>query len=177
MKQLLSILFFFCCIFTYAQQPVLVFKQASTNKVIKVKPGNTLSVQYNGYLGQTEQFKQLVTDINDSVVTLGYEISSKVFNSLEKTHGLKQIRITDITRFRRMTTGRQLGKAFVKLGTAVGTYILAYNLVKNPDISTGELLLYTLGVGLGSAALVEAIFPENPKYFVKDGWEVTVIHE
>lgn len=177
MKQILSLLLFYCSVFAYAQQPVIVFKNTATNKVIKVKPGNTLSIQYNGYMGQSEQFKQLVTDINDSMVTLGYPQSASFLNAIDKANGPKQIRIADITRFRKMTTGRQLVKALLKLSTAVGTYILAYNLAKLPDLSTGELLLYTLSVGMGSATLVEVAFPEHPKYFLKDGWEVSVIHE
>lgn len=159
-----------------AQEQVLVFKHPTGNREIVVKPGQTLSIQYSGYRGQTEYFKQMVTAINDSVITLGYPVRTPFFTTIDPTKtGEKQIRISDITRFRRITQGRQLLKSLATTTVAVGSFLAFFKLNLSGKYSGAQSLLIAFGITTGSMLLVEVMLPENPKYQLADGWTVQVV--
>ena len=158
-------------------QNVLVFTNSKLNKVIEVKAGQFLSVRYNGYLGQPEFFKNVVTEITDSTILLGIqpELISPVLKNRNIPGSGKVIRITDISAFRRMRIGRQLLKSMSILGLAVGDYFLLSHLFRNVKISSGSAFLISLGAGIGGKIFIDLLYPESPKFNMSEGWQVSVV--
>jgi hypothetical protein len=178
MKSVFSVIILVCLTIVCFAQNQLVFTNIKTGKMIYVKPGQTLSMNYAGYLGQTEFIKSMVYEINDSVVTfLMNGPGPGIFgNGIPDDMRYKTIRISDIRSFRRMTVARQLVKSITMTGLIVGTYIVLYNYYRNGKASLGEGFLVSLGIAVGTRVLIESIFPEMPKYKISEGWTATVIH-
>ena len=158
-------------------QPNLYFINRAKHKIIEVSIGQQLSIKYKGYLGQTEFVKQTVTDINDSFVTLGVdpEMLGKGFQAMMSNNPkfiYRKVMIKDILAFRRITAGRQLLKVGLMMGNVAGSYYLLYNLYKKNDFSVGVTFLISFGVSVGTAVVINALLPENPKYQLNEGWEV-----
>ncbi len=171
---LLSILFFL----ESRAQTNLYFINRAKHKIIEVRVGQQLSIKYKGYLGQTEFVKQSVTDVNDSSVTLGIdpEMFGKGFKTMMSNNPkyvYRKVMIKDIMAFRRMTAGRQLLKSGLMAGNIIGSYYLLYDLYRDNHFSIGVNFLISLGVGIGTSVIINAILPENPKYHLDDGWEVS----
>lgn len=144
-----------------------------------VKEGMRVSLLYKGYRGQNEFAREIIKEITDSTVTLGIDITEITgirpgkINSV--TH--KVIRVQDIIGFRRMGTGRQLAKTVVAVGGVVGSFYLLRNVYRSSNISSGTSFLISLGVGAGLVGVNELLFPENIKYYMEDGWQVSVIDQ
>jgi len=162
-------------------QPNLYFINRSKHKVIEVIPGHQLSVKYNGYLGQPEFFKQTLSDITDSSITLG--IDPEMFGASKKLLAnnprfmCRRIMLRDIVAFRRITLGRQLLKSTLMTANIVGTYFLLTDLYRNNRFSNLQTFLISLGVGIGTSYIINIAFPENPKYRLEDGWEIVTGYE
>lgn len=158
-------------------QKMLVFRQASTQRVIELKIGHRAAILYSGYLGQLEFARETVTDITDSTITIGVDIT-KIFPSSKpgKNNRLvyKVIAIKDIKGFRRMTLGRQLAKSAFNIAGIVGSFYLLQD-VYSSDISNFNAFAISLGVGLGLYGINNLIFPENIKYYIEEGWTVEVV--
>ena len=158
-------------------QKSLYFFNSQKNKLIEVHEGHYLSLQYTGYLGQTEFVKNVVTAITDSTITLGVEMEKFGFLGTSNSRLVpphKIIRIKDITAFRKMTVARQLVKSACTIGAVLGSYFLLYDLYNSPSVSRGGAFFISIGVGVGSSLLFNALFPENVKYRLPDGWQVVV---
>jgi hypothetical protein len=159
----------------FAQQK-LVFTHAATQKTIELKVGHRAAILYTGYLGQVEFARETVTDITDSTITLGVDITKILPNSKPgKNNKLtyKTILIKDIKGFRRMTVGRQAAKSALSIAGIVGSFYLLQG-VYSSDISNFNAFAISLGVGLGLYGINNLIFPENIKYYMQEGWTVSV---
>ncbi len=180
MSRFLFLLFLLYSSYLSHAQKYLVFTNASKNKFIEVKESNFLSVKYKGYLGQNESAKNVVTDITDSTVTLGFgpEFLNSDAISRDSWSGMyKIIRIKDITVFRKMSAGRQLCRAFSTLGIGVGSYFLLGDLYKNSHISSTSAFLISIGAAITLKLMIDALLPEKPKYRMEDGWRITVVQK
>lgn len=157
-------------------QPNLYFVNRAKHKIIEVKTGQQLSLKYKGYMGQPEFVKQTVTEINDSMITLGIDPAAFGFlqNKMENTpkYIYRNIMLRDILKFRRMTNGRVFLKTGFMLASIVGSYFLLTDLYQNSSFTTGQTFLISIGTGLASTILINALLPENPKYKTEDGWEI-----
>ncbi|MFI5222333.1 MAG: hypothetical protein ACHQK8_08410 [Bacteroidia bacterium] len=157
-------------------QPNLYFINRAKHRIIEVKPGQMLSVKYKGYLGQMEFAKESVTDINDSMITLGINpeifspgIEKMLTNSPKFIH--RKIYIKDIVAFRRITLARSLMKTTLVGANIFGSYYLLFNYYKKNNFTTSETFFISLGVGIASTILINLIFPEKPKHRMENGWE------
>jgi hypothetical protein len=176
-KPVVLFLLLFCSLICFGQKSLL-FYNTKTLRTIELKVGHKATLLYKGYLNQTEVICHTVTDITDSTIVIGSDLSIIL---PEKRPGQKLgqvqkvIRISDITGFRRMTIGRQLAKAGVGVAGAVGSfYLLQY--IYQSDISRGNAFLISLGTGFSLIGLNRILFPENIKYYFEDGWQVKVIN-
>jgi hypothetical protein len=173
-----KLIFLFCCIFLFndlfSQQ--VVFTNHKLNKTIVVKPGCKVSLGYKGYNGMQEFASNTVTDITDSTITLGLDLSfwfpNKKPNS--STNHYKIIRLSDITHFRKRSMGGELLKNAMQIGAAVGSIYLLSDLYRNSSISRTNAILVSVGVGVVLNLTVKIMFPENAKHRMKDGWMINL---
>jgi hypothetical protein len=173
-----KLIFLFCCIFLFndlfSQQ--VVFSNHKLNKTIVVKPGCKVFLGYKGYNGMQEFASNTVTDITDSTITLGVDLSfwfpNKKPNS--STNQYKIIRLSDITHFRKRSMGGELLKNAMQIGAALGSIYLLSDLYINSSTSRSNAILISAGVGVALNFTVKMIFPENAKYRMKDGWTINV---
>ncbi|TAE87292.1 MAG: hypothetical protein EAY81_04320 [Bacteroidetes bacterium] len=169
----LSFFFFFLvhsfCVF--AQE--LAFINKAQNKVITVQVGNKLHLAYRGYYNQLEYSANLVLEITDSTITLGNKLFSTDRNRLNhKINQYKTIRIKDIVAFRKRSSGAEIAKNLIQIGTIVGSAIVLTGIYSTSNISPGNALLLSIGTGLSINFGIRGLFPENAKFFIKDGWEI-----
>ena len=175
-KNLVFFVFLFLTVISLKAQSQLIFINTSINKIIKVQNGDQLSLQYKGYLGQTEYFKHNVGHITDSSVILGYyfpeygAFQNKMTNNAKWVQ--KEILLKDITMFRRIGPGRQLLKSTLEFGTALSALFLLNNLYINNTFSNLQKFGITLSAGLIPRIIIGVIMPEKPKYVISDGWRV-----
>jgi hypothetical protein len=160
----------------FAQQ--LVFTNVSKNKVITARPGNMVYITYTGYNGQHEFATNLVSGITDSTITLGLDpqtfMKGRRYNATANSY--KVINIKDITAFRKRSVGGVLLNSLVSVGSVVGAVFLLSDLVSSNNISTGNALLISGGVGLAVRFGTLLLFPANAKYRMQDGWTVKAIN-
>lgn len=159
-------------------QKRLLFYNTQTLKTIELKEGHKASILYKGYNGQIEFVSHIVSEITDSTITIGTDMSSlfpnrKPGSFIRSTH--KVIRIEDIIGFRRMTLGRQWAKAGVSVAGIVGSFYLLHGVYNNASISNAGAFFISLGTGFALLGVNQLLFPENIKYYFKDGWEVKVL--
>jgi hypothetical protein len=179
MRKLTFLSFLVCMsLFCFAQKSLL-FYHIQTLRTIELKVGHKATILYKGYLGQAEFISQVVTEISDSTITLGTDAQS-FFASQKPGKNIKQvhkvIRISDITGFRRMTIGRQLGKAGLSIAGVVGSiYLLPY--VYGSGAGKGTAFFISFASGLTILGINQLVFPENIKYYFKDGWEAKVVNQ
>ncbi len=178
MKTLFTFAFVLCSFYTQAQ-PDAWFVNSRVKKAIRVSVGQILSVSYHGYLGQKDYVKAPVTDINDSMITLGTDpalLPGFIRKSAENNprYVFRKIFIRDIIAFRRITAGRQLLKSSLVAGSIVGSFFLFKELNESQKYKASELFWISLGSGLGSSYLINAMFPETPKYRMEQDWRVVV---
>lgn len=168
--------FIFFCGQIFAQ--TLVFLHTQSGKKIELEIGQTLSVQYRGYMGQVYTEKNVLTEINDSMITIGYppETGNAFFNKALEQSGqvYRHIFIRDIVAFRRITLARTLIKQTLTLGAFVGSYFLLSEVYSNKNLSNLQAFGISLGVGIGTSLLIQALFPESPKYKMSQGWTAGV---
>jgi hypothetical protein len=175
----------FCFLFLFGlgvfAQANLYFVNRTKHKVIEVKLGHQLSLKYKGYMGQTEFAKQSLTDLNDSMITLGVNPEDlgilKNMASNNPKFIYRKILIKDILAFRRITTGRLMLKTTLTIANIVGTYFLLTELYQNNKFSNVQTFFISLGVGISTSIIINAALPENPKFNMQDGWEVMVAKE
>lgn len=164
-------------------QTSLYFYNPQTNKVVTAQKGEQLVVLYKGYNGQTEFFKEIITDITDSTITLGNDHSKShpLFAKSQKDKikkfgpGFKTISIKDIQAFRKISIARLLSKAAVQIGSVVGLLFLVEYIYDSPDISTSNSFALSLSAGVLTKTIVALSFPEDVKYEIKDGWQITTV--
>ncbi|MCE2740213.1 MAG: hypothetical protein LW669_01870 [Sphingobacteriales bacterium] len=147
-------------------QEQIVFFHEQKGKIIQAKLGDQLSIKYRGYLGQTENFKQTLTEIKDSSFVLGYSLLGPDILLY------KEIKYSDILAFRRIGLGSVILKTTLSLGSAVGAIFLLDRTYKNNDFNLAGRIGISVGLGVGMNLIINSIFPDKPKYQVKEGWKV-----
>lgn len=165
-------------------QPALYFYNAQTNELITAKAGQQLVVLYKGYNGQTEFYKEIITEITDSTLTLGHDFTkTNNFVSIsqrKKAHkkgpAYKVIAIQDIMAFRRISPTRILSKAGLQIGSVVGLLFLVEDIYESPDISSSNAFFLSFGLGIASRTIINIIFPEDVKYYMSEGWKATNVY-
>jgi hypothetical protein len=173
-----KLIFLFCFVFLFndlfSQQ--VVFSNHKSNKIIVVKPGCKVSLGYFGYNGMQEFASNTVTDITDSTITLGLDLSFWFPNKKPNTstNNYKIIRLSDITHFRKRSMGGELLKNAMQIGAAVGSIYLLSDLYRNSSISRSNAILVSVGVGLVLNLTVKIMFPENAKHRIQDGWIINL---
>ncbi len=168
------------CIANLAIAQKIVFIHAGDGKIIEAKEGDVLSIQYRGYLGQTETFKNTLTSIKDSSFVLGIDLidpSSPMAMKMGQQMQAKEIRYADVMAFRRMSVGRVFLKSTLTTGAAIGTILVLSSLYKSNNISDMGKIGISLGAGLSVNALINLILPERPKYRMSAGWQINPIKE
>ena len=159
-------------------QTNIYFINRAKNKVVEVKVGQILSLKYKGYLGQPEFVKETVTEITDSFVVLGVnpEILGAGFQKILSSNPkfiYKKVMLNDIVSFRRITAGRQLLRTSLMVANIIGIGYLLTDLYHYNTFTVPETLGISLGVGIVSSLAINIFFPENPKYFLNNGWIIT----
>ncbi len=153
-----------------------MFTHLATQHTIEMKVGHRAAILYTGYRGQLEFSRETVTDITDSTITLGVDVSRIFSNSKPGKNNqftYKTISIRDIKGFRRMTLGRQMAKLSFNVAGVVGSFYFLKG-VYSSDMSNFSTFAISLGVGLGLYGINNLLFPENIKYYMDEGWTVTV---
>jgi hypothetical protein len=180
----LLIILSFIVLTTNSQNQLLNIVNSQTGKIIKVKLGDRMTIQYHGYNGQLSFVKDEVTGADDSCIYLGrsYEgVSDKLSQRLQKNgRGYQSIiKFKDIVQFRRESMGRTLLKSSVLgLPIAFGSYLLVSDYLKyNQSASSFEQFLVVSAIGLGSVSLPKLILPENLKYKVGNAWTFVPINK
>lgn len=163
-----------CFCFQAAIGQQLIFTNSAKNKQVKAGIGNMLFVTYKGYNGQHEFATQLITDITDSTVTLGFNpenfTGNKKYNA--SANNFKVIYLKDITAFRKRSVSGVALNALISVGGVVGSVFLLNDLFNNNNISTGNAFLISFGAGLVLRFGTQLLFPVNAKYKMADGWSV-----
>lgn len=167
MRPLLILFLLFISLYAQAQNSALIFLNQNAHKAVQIPKGSMMVVQYNGYLKQQELKSNTIIHINDSIIVIG---KPRLF---AEASDLTQIRINDITGFRKVSVGSQLLKTVLTVGATLGTY---YGLRENGDkLSSTEQLLLSTGAGLITNVSLKIIFPQNKiKHKNKDGWIILV---
>jgi hypothetical protein len=150
-----------------AQRQILVFHNDSAKKAVQLVEGGMLMVQYNGYLGQTELNTNTIVELNDSLLILGKP------RLLGKPLERREIRLNDITGFRKISAGSQLLKFALSTGATLGAY---YTFSDNQNLTSTEKLLFSTATGLATHFTIKLAFPgKKIKYKLKDGWKITIL--
>jgi len=183
-KVLLIISFIFTVFFAQSQNQLVNIVNSHSGKIIKVKLGDRMTIQYHGYNGQLSFVKDEVTGADDSCIYLGrsYEgVSDKLSQGLQKNgRGYQSIiKYRDIVQFRRESMGRNLLKSSVLgLPIAFGSYLLVSDYLKyNQSASSFEQFLVVSAIGLGSISLPKLVLPENLKHKVGNEWTFVPINK
>lgn len=179
MKKLLFTTFSFFAIYSFVfSQNSLLFLNTKTNKTFEVSLGQTLSIQYVGYNNQIYHVKNIVTDVNDSVIVLGNPTSNLPLwvQKLNKNYepNYKIVNIKDIVSFRKITPGRLLAKSLITTSVSFGTFLLSYNLFRDAGTTPLNSILISIGLGATSSLLNAFILPDNPNNKISDNWVITV---
>ena len=170
----------FILIFTVQNfaQKTLLFLNTNTHKTIEICEGQTLSVQYIGYNNQIYHFKNIVSQINDSIILLGNMSEEKSVWSQKLTGKFEPnyriIAIKDIVAFRRITIGRSLGKSLLTTSVMLGEFFGTIDLFRNNQLGTWQTAFLSLGIFITTSVVNAIVLPENPKYKVNEGWVITV---
>lgn len=167
MRSLTILLFLFFTVCAQSQKSALVFINHGEYKAVQIPKGAMMVVEYNGYLKQLELKSNSVIEINDSMVVMG---KARLF---AQPQDITNIRIEDITGFRKISVGSQLLKTVLTVGATLGTY---YGVREHGDrLSSTEQLLLSTGAGLLTNVSLKLIFPQNKiKNKMKDGWMILV---
>jgi hypothetical protein len=176
-KVLLIINFSFIVFIARSQNQLVNIVNSHSGKIIMVKLGDRMTIQYLGYNGQLSFVKDEVTGADDSCIYLGrsYEVvSDKLSQRLQKNgRGYQSIiKYKDIVQFRRESMGRNLLKSSVLgLPIAFGSYLLVSDYLKyNQSASSFEQFLVVSAIGLTSVSLPKLLLPENLKHKVGNEW-------
>ncbi|MCF8445445.1 MAG: hypothetical protein K9H61_00505, partial [Bacteroidia bacterium] len=134
-----------------------------------------------GYLGQTEYFKNTLTEIKDSSFVLGVPIfrrnGGNMGNEIDQQFQCKEIRYLDVIAFRKASIGRNVFKSTLTLGAAVGTVFLFDKLYQKNQVSTFAKIGISIGVGLSLNYLINLAIPEKPNHKMTDGWQINPLKE
>jgi hypothetical protein len=181
---LLIISFNFIVFFARSQNQLVNIVNSQTGKIIEVKLGDRMTIQYHGYNGQLSFIKDEVTGADDSCIYLGrsYEgVSEKISQRLQKNGKGYQsiIKYKDIVQFRRESMGRNLLKSSVLgLPIAFGSYLLVSDYLKyQQSASSFEQFLVVTAIGLTSVSLPKLLLPENLKHKVGNEWSFVPINK
>jgi hypothetical protein len=160
---------------SFAQE--LVFINQVSGKTIKAKIGDQLSLVYQGYREKSEFYIHDIFAITDSSVFLGIDNRFVPLNRNSKFEkngpSYKEILLKDFVKFRRISVGRKLLKQTLKLGSVIGTFYVISDLIDKNNLTRTQQFLVSIGIGIGITYLVNTALPENPKYFMNEGWIVT----
>lgn len=152
-------------------QDKLIFINPTLGKLIEAKQGDYLIIKYKGYLGQTEFYKQSLLEIKDSSFVIGMFGFSEG-SIFERENPYKEIKFRDVEAFRRRSVGASVSKSLLGLGAAVGSILVLDQLYENRNYSTLANLGISLGIGLSINFGLNLLFPEKPKYQMKEGWYI-----
>jgi hypothetical protein len=160
-----------------AQQ--LLFYHVEKQKTIVVRPGNTLAISYTGYNGVREYVKLTVTDLTDTAIVFGIKSERLPFFSNLKDgkhiNSYKIVNYTDVVAFRRITLGRQVLKTTLRMALIAGTYSLVYETTRNTDMSSGNIFLLSLGLGVAGNTAINLLLPDQVKHNIVDGWKLQYV--
>lgn len=159
-------------------QVLLNFNHPESGKKIPVRSGTTLSIAYRGYLGQTEYFKSTLSVAGDSTLILGNPLIQERYlgdSKLKQALTSKEVRYSDLIAFRRISLGRMILKSTLSVGALVGSFVLLGDLYRNSDYTDLQKFGISIGSGLGVNVLIQLLLPENPKYKMEDGWEISIV--
>lgn len=156
---------------TVFAQNQLVFVHKPTGQSVRIREGNKVSLLYKGYNGQQEFVREIITQITDSTVTVGY--AKQIKPGKRPNRICKTIYLRDITGFRKMSVGRLLAKSALSVGSVFGSYYMIRGLYTS-SIASGYSIIASFGIGLAVIELNELIFPENIKYYTEDDWQLIV---
>jgi hypothetical protein len=147
-----------------AQKHGIIFYNDSARKAVQIKAGGMVMLSYKGYLKQYELTTNYILQLNDSLIVLG---KPRLFR---EPANVRQVRLTDISGFRKVSGGSQLFKFAITLGGTLGSY---YAFSANEHISTTEKLVYSTAVALCTQLTLRLVFPSKKvKYKIKDGWRI-----
>lgn len=175
----LLILTFIISSIAFSQSSIL-FIQPNQGKLIKAKPGDQLSISYKGYLGQTETYINILTEISDTTFVLGFIGNQNSFFKLNQSginNSCKEIKYSDIIAFRKSGPGRTLLKSTLAFGGAIGSILILNRLYKQNEISDFGKIGISLGVGIGINMLINLALPNKPIHQVVDGWQINPLKE
>lgn len=166
-KHLIIIVFILCFVQLKAQKQVLVFYNKSLNKSAQIPLKGMLTVEYAGYLKQLELSNNSLVSITDSSIILG---KSKLIGGITER---REIKIDDITGFRKISAGRMILKSILTVATTLGSY---YTFSDNTNMNATERLILSTATGIGTRISINLLFPDKKiKYKVKNGWKIITL--
>ena len=83
----------------------------------------------------------------------------------------REVRVSDITGFRKMWKFRPFIIPLTNLAVGIGTY---FAISENDKLSDGEKLLYATGATVASSLILKFLFKDDIKFKISDGWTVRV---
>ncbi len=167
MRYLLIFLFITGFLALKAQKQVVVFYNETTNKSIQVPKGGMVMLQYQGYLNQIELNSNYLLQLNDSSLVIGKP------RLIGKPTEIREIRVEDITGFRKISSGSQFLKMALTVGATLGSY---YAFSDNDHLTSTQRLYLSVGTGLITNFSIKLIFPtKKVKHKLKDGWRIMLM--
>lgn len=154
-------------------QQELVFTNTQTGKTITAIPGSTVSIYYKGYLGQVQYVKHTLSMVTDSSIFLGLMFEPTQAKKV-RPKMYTEIMLSDIVAFRKISLGRNLLKSTAQIGAIYGSFFVLQDFIQRENNTTLQNFGITLGIGLGSRLLINALFNEKPKHSINNGWQVSV---
>lgn len=127
------------------------------------KPKDWVSLEYTGYLGQTEQRKFTILTLNDSTFVLGKTLHWPLKNSFGPQMIDHVILVKDVKAFRHSTPAFRTLKGLYSFLTLAGSIGLSFYLANERDqISYASAFFIGLGTGFVFSLSGKLIFPEHP---------------
>ncbi len=158
---------FIICLNVHSQKSAIIFFNKEKAKSVQLIKGSMAVLEYQGYLKQLELNANYIVDINDTTIFLG---KPNLFSAPKE---IKEIRISDIRGFRKISAGSQLLKTALTVGATLGTYFAMRNY--DDELSSTQQIIYSTGAGLITRVSLKLIFPDNKiKYKLKNNWKIFV---
>lgn len=148
----------------FGQKAYLCMTNTASGKALLFEKGDYVYIGYRGYLGQEEGQAGYILQLDTAGLILGKTMMARSVQ--------KRIAKRDITGIRRLSAGLELAKALTVLASSLGTYSAAGSAGAGRYVS----LSASVAAALGMQAAGNALFPaKRPKYFIEDGWTVTIL--
>jgi len=167
MRILIVVLFLLSFGAIKAQKQVLVFFNDSLKKSAQIPLKGLLMVEYEGYLKQMELSNNTLIKITDNSIVLG---KPRIVGIPTEQ---REIRLDDITGFRKISAGSVILKSLLTVGTTLGAY---YAFSDNTSMNATERLLLSTSIGIGTRISINLLFPKKKvKHHMKDGWRIILL--